>query len=202
MTKSYRYLVSFVLLSVCKSLGLWSGPVTVTTLRQTNFYASIVLILLVREILHQIIRPGDAEDGDRTAKWDPKQALVQQLSHVTANVFLFPPLFFFCGLYYTDLISALSVSFAYYFHIKKQRSFLLIAGLVSLFFRQTNIFWVSIFLGGLEVSRVLRKGQPDVDFPAQPTFSDVISGSWQKSCIYDPPASQASLEGLEVHFLL
>ena len=196
-----RYLVSFILFSACKSLGLWSGPVTTTTLRQTNFYASIVLILLVREILRLIVRPNSIGDGDRTGKGDQKQALVQQLSHITANVFLFPPLFFFCSLYYTDLISALSVLFTYFFYTKKQRIPLVIAGLVSLLFRQTNIFWVSIFLGGLEVSRVLRKGEPGGEFPVQPTFSDVVSRSWQKSCVYDPSVSQAFLEGPESHLL-
>ena len=200
-TVYFRYLVSFVLLSACKSLGLWSGPVTATTLRQTNFYASIVLILLVRELLRLIVRPSSVEDDDRTREGDHKQALVQQRSHVTANVFLFPPLFFFCGLYYTDLTSALSVLFTYYFYIKKRRVFLVVAGLVSLFFRQTNIFWVSIFLGGLEVSRVLRTGQPGVDLPAQPTAWDVISGSWHRSCVYDPLVSQASFEGHKIHFI-
>ncbi len=191
----HRYLVSFVVLSACKSLGILSGPVTATTLRHTNFYASIVFILLVREILSLIVAPNSAEDDDRSEKRDQKQALLQQLSHVTANVFLFPPFFFFCGLYYTDIISALSVLFVYHSYIKKQRLYLIVAGLGSLLFRQTNIFWVSVFLGGLEVSRVLRKGRSGVDFPSQPTLSDVVSGSWQKSCVYDPLVSQASLEG-------
>jgi len=154
-----------------------------------------VLILLVREILRLVVRPNAVENNNRTGKGDQKQALVQQLSHITANIFLFPPLFFFCGLYYTDLISALSVLFAYHFYIKEQKVFLVIAGLVSLLFRQTNIFWVSIFLGGLEVRRVLRKGRSGANFPSQPTFSDVISGSWQRSYVYEPLVSQASVEG-------
>ena len=190
-----RYLVSFIVLSICKSLGIRSGPVTATTLRQTNFYASIVFILLVREILRHLLGSNDVEDDARAKKGAKHQALLQQLSHVTANVFLFPPFFFFCGLYYTDVISALSVLFAYHFHLKKQRIWLVVAGLVSLFFRQTNVFWISVFLGGLEVSRALRKGQPGVDFPSQPTILDIVSGSLQRSCIYDPLVSQASFEG-------
>ena len=194
-----RYLVSFVLLSACKSLGLWSGPVTATTLRQTNFYASIVFILLVREILRLLVGNASAEDDNRAMTEDQKQALQQQASHVAANVFLFPPFFFFCGLYYTDVISALTVLFAYHSFLRKQKLLLVVAGLVSLFFRQTNIFWVSVFLGGLEISRTLRKGQLGVDFPSEPTIHDVVSGSWQKSCIYDPLNSQASFEGHESH---
>lgn len=197
LTSHHRYLVSFVLLSACRSLGIWSGPVTAASLRQTNFYASIVFILLVREILRRVEKEKNVEGAARTGKQDNNQALLQQVSHVTANVFLFPPFFFFCGLYYTDVISALSVLYAYHFYIRKQRMFLIIAGLSSLFFRQTNIFWVSVFLGGLEVSRTLRKGRSGVDFPFQPTFTDIVYGSWQKSCIYDPMVSQASLEGPE-----
>jgi alpha-1,2-glucosyltransferase len=195
LTSHHRYLVSFVLLSACRSLGIWSGPVTAASLRQTNFYASIMFILLAREILRRFEEEKSVEGAARTGKQDKNKALLQQVSHVTANVFLFPPFFFFCGLYYTDVISALSVLFAYHFYIRKQRIFLIIAGLSSLFFRQTNIFWMSVFLGGLEVSRTLRKGRSGVDFPSQPTFTDIVYGSWQKSCVYDPLVSQASLEG-------
>lgn len=160
-----------------------------------------MFILLVREILRRFVEEKNVEDEDRTGKEDENQALLQQVSHVTANVFLFPPFFFFCGLYYTDVISALSVLFAYQFYIKEQRMLLIIAGLSSLLFRQTNIFWVSIFLGGLEVSRTVRNSRSGVDFPSQPTFMDIVYGSWQKSCIYDPMVCQASLEGPRYEFL-
>ena len=71
------------------------------------------------------------------------------MAHTVLNMCLFPALFFFYALYYTDVASTFSVLYAYYCHLKKQKKRLFLAGLVSLWFRQTNIFWVAIFMGGL-----------------------------------------------------
>lgn len=75
--------------------------------------------------------------------------------HTVANLLFFPVLFFFYGLYYTDILSTLSVLMAYLFFLKKQPVWTLIAGLVSLWFRQTNVFWVGLYLGALELRRSL-----------------------------------------------
>ena len=120
---------------------------------------------------------------------------VWELVHTTMNVYLFPPLFFFYGLYYTDVLSALSVLFAYQCYLKRQHDLVILAGLLSLLFRQTNIFWVSIFLGGLALCRIVPKGRSGVQFPSHPTFYDVIEGSWQHAAAYDPLISQACFEG-------
>lgn len=118
-----------------------------------------------------------------------------ELIHTTINVYLFPPLFFFYGLYYTDIFSAVSVLYAYRCHLARQQTSIASAGLLSLLFRQTNIFWVSVFLGGLEVCMRIPKGRPEIEFPSQPTFYDVIEGSWQHASAYDPLISQACFEG-------
>lgn len=118
-----------------------------------------------------------------------------ELSHTMFNICLFPPLFFFTGLFYTDALSATSVLLAYKFYLKRQKKPLVVSALVSLVFRQTNIFWVAVFLGGLEVCRTLRKGRSGIEFPAKATFSDVISGSWRHSCVYDPEIHSAHFEG-------
>ena len=77
------------------------------------------------------------------------------------NVMLFPLFFFFSALYYTDLLSALTVMVSYIFwglgqstvtsSILLCRIMHFLSGLVALATRQTNIFWVAIFLGGLQV---------------------------------------------------
>ncbi|RMD41752.1 hypothetical protein DV735_g3348, partial [Chaetothyriales sp. CBS 134920] len=95
-----------------------------------------------------------------------------------------PLIFFFSGLYYTDLFSALTVVITYSFWSASveaaedtkggfQTLHFMFGGL-SLLARQTNIFWVSVFLGGLQVLRTLKK-------------------SYQGQ-IYDPEISNASLE--------
>jgi alpha-1,2-glucosyltransferase len=81
------------------------------------------------------------------------------------NIMLFPLLFFFSALYYTDLFSALTVMVSYIFWGLGQttvtssmlfyRTMHLLSGLVALTTRQTNIFWVAIFLGGLQVVQTI-----------------------------------------------
>ena len=96
--------------------------------------------------------------------------------HTAVNICLFPPLFFFSGLYYTDILSTCIVLGAYYYFLKdgearrpksedgKADQGLVpmslfrgltgyVIGLAALLMRQTNIFWVAIFMGGMEVVR-------------------------------------------------
>lgn len=119
-----------------------------------------------------------------------------ELNHCVFNICLFPPLFFFYSLYYTDVISALSVLMAYRLHSQSANKAFLLVSLASLSLRQTNIFWVSVFLGGLELCRTLTRGHPGREFPEKPTFFDIMIGSWQHSYIFDPLVGQACLEGL------
>ncbi|KAF2150548.1 glycosyltransferase family 59 protein [Myriangium duriaei CBS 260.36] len=84
--------------------------------------------------------------------------------HVAFNIALFPPLFFFSALYYTDIAAVVSVllcwnsflrSHARAFPTVLQDISTIFWGVISLTFRQTNIFWVSIFPAAiLLVSRI------------------------------------------------
>lgn len=161
-------------------------------LRSINFIAANVLILvLVRSLLRKIrhVSESDRAPGQRRTKqllrWSQ-----HELDHVTLSICLFPPLFFFYGLYYTDVLSAGSVLLAYYFFLHRQTTGLLLAGLSSLLFRQTNIFWIAIFLGGLEVVRSL--GRPLTHPPA---WTEVLGGFSEKVRFYDPLVSEACFEG-------
>lgn len=78
--------------------------------------------------------------------------------HTAVNVALFPPLFFFAALYYTDIAAVVSVLICWNhflrIHATSAPSFIqdvvtILLGLISLTFRQTNIFWVSIFPAGI-----------------------------------------------------
>ncbi|KAK4938000.1 glucosyltransferase [Elasticomyces elasticus] len=82
------------------------------------------------------------------------------------NIVMFPLIFFFSGLYYTDLFSVFSVVLAHIFwsagtsaqgYTKVLHQTLhLGAGLISLASRQTNIFWVAVYLGGLQVIETIK----------------------------------------------
>lgn len=163
------------------------------------FAATLLLIWEVRRILFLIIEEPD-ETGKAVSKHPKVKSRwsIAELNHAAFNICVFPPLFFFYGLYYTDVISAISVLVAYRFHLKSANKSLLVSGIASLFFRQTNIFWVSVFLGGLEVIRSLATGRPGVEFPIKSKLTDVVVGSLQYTCVYDPLVSEARFEGLRL----
>ncbi|OJJ58516.1 hypothetical protein ASPSYDRAFT_89258 [Aspergillus sydowii CBS 593.65] len=118
------------------------------------------------------------------------------LSHTVLNICLFPPLFFFSGLYYTDVLALLLVIEAYNWDLKRTRSrtapletvAFLLFGVVALAFRQTNIFWVSIFFGGLQVVRKLRR----VSNTCESTDVAGIVKAGSKNELYDPIVLDAS----------
>ena len=186
--------------------------------RGTNLLASVVLLYVIWELVAHFSKEDDdghrravtvAVDGveqDRDGGWAnlPRgfsnifNAWFRcgELNHNVTNVWLFPPLFFFYGLYYTDVLSVLSVLLTYLFHLKHRRTWVIACGLVSLAFRQTNVFWVSIYLGAMQVQQVLPRHNDDVKVPIRKSLWDVIESSWREGCVYDPFLSEASLEGM------
>ena len=170
-----------------------------SALRVTNLFGSCLLAWLIRSLLLFTIKELNEDCKEKHESnvqcelcpiWSPSEVI-----HTSINVFLFPPLFFFYGLYYTDVLSAFSVLYAYRYYLAFQPTGVVFVGLMSLLFRQTNIFWVSAFLGGLQLCRTVPKGRPGIEFPSQPTFHDVIEGSWQHASAYDPLINQACFEG-------
>ncbi|KAI4277625.1 MAG: hypothetical protein L6R38_005408 [Xanthoria sp. 2 TBL-2021] len=185
------YLVSLFYLG-CLSLVGFLDQVKVADLRRTNAWAAASFPFICRSVLRGVVTEYDGlQLLDRTL---PYLWSLAEINHTVLNICLFPPLFFFFGLYYTDVWSALSVLITIQYHQKMATKYLVLAGIVSLFFRQTNIFWVAIYLGGLEVARRLRRGRPGVEYVPSATWRAVVFGSWQNLCIYDPLVAQASFE--------
>ena len=115
--------------------------------------------------------------------------------HGALNLILFPPLFFFSALYYTDVPSVLSVV-AVHIAFEMQRPLhVVVLGLVSLLFRQTNIFWVAIYLGGREALRTLRKGRKAEGFSSDSGFIGIAQASWSHRSLHDPYVREAWFEG-------
>jgi alpha-1,2-glucosyltransferase len=104
-------------------------------------------------------------------------------------ILCFPLLFFFSGLYYTDILSTLTVVVTYIFWLASSQAqgvskvtfqlMHLIFGLVSLATRQTNVFWVAVFLGGLQIIETLRN----------------VLG---ENKIHDPPIAEAYFEDFPI----
>jgi alpha-1,2-glucosyltransferase len=103
------------------------------------------------------------------------------------SIVVFPLFFFFSALYYTDVFSTFSVVLTYVFSSAAGQAngrakvtfqiLHLVSGLVALATRQTNIFWVAVYLGGLQVVESVKQ-QAGVNR------------------IHDPPMSEAFFEGL------
>jgi alpha-1,2-glucosyltransferase len=129
--------------------------------------------------------------------------------HTALNICLFPPLFFFSGLYYTDVLSTCVVIAAYYVFLKREQnpgsllgaSGAFVVGILSLFMRQTNIFWVAVFLAGLEWIRAC-EALPLVERSEKETQQD--EKNWFQrtivpySCgeLHDPYLDQSSIIGI------
>ncbi|PYH83405.1 alpha-1,2 glucosyltransferase alg10 [Aspergillus uvarum CBS 121591] len=182
------YLWSYGLCAVLLFLRGSPTELTPEVLRATNVAATAIALPYRLQTLLDRLR--------KTRNTRPSGAW---LSHTVLNICLFPPIFFFSGLYYTDILALLVVVEAYNWDLKrsadgawaplKTAAFILL-GLAALAFRQTNIFWGAIFLGGLQVIRQLRlKSKPC----RSSGLADIARQGWQNE-LYDPLVSEASIE--------
>ena len=175
-----------------------SGRVTVTWLRHLNYHIGVFCLpYLLGQTLPLLADKLDKKHAFASFKLKKKRGWPNiAVGHTVLNICLFPPLFFFYALYYTDISSTLSVLCVFYCYLQGHRKSLVVAGLVSLWFRQTNIFWIAIFMGGLDLVRSLKKGRVGFEYATSPTSLDIFLGSWRHSCIYDESVHQALFAGL------
>ncbi|KAL8949727.1 MAG: hypothetical protein Q9222_004188 [Ikaeria aurantiellina] len=185
------YLVSLTYLGALSLIGFFDY-VSVADLRRTNLGAAALIPYYLRFVLRKVTDKYDSMPLTPQASqllWSEAE-----FSHAVLNMCLFPPLFFFYGLYYTDVCSVLSVLITFYFFERKRKKSMIAAGFASLFFRQTNIFWVAIYLGGQDVIRNLALETPDLTRRRNITRADVVARSWHCQCLYDPTIRNAHLE--------
>jgi alpha-1,2-glucosyltransferase len=125
--------------------------------------------------------------------------------HTAVNICLFPPIFFFSGLYYTDVLSTFIVIKAYEHFLqerwappKSTRGIITyLIGVMALLIRQTNIFWVAVFMGGLELARTFQKKtlvQGSEDSPQNSPFNDFVMSCY-RGAFHDPRLEQADAFG-------
>lgn len=194
------YVWSYIL---CAGLWLLRGSpktIGVDELRSTNLAAAAIILPWRLQTLLDLLRK---ERNTRpSGAW---------LSHTVLNICLFPPLFFFSGLYYTDILALLvvieayiwdikrsdpngskkAVSDALYGHLSLQTLAFVAIGCIALVFRQTNIFWVSVFMGGLQVVRTIRQNTK----PCGRTRPFEIMANGFQAELYDPLVEEADFSG-------
>ena len=148
--------------------------------------------------------------GNRLSHKNPTVVISNYSVHTGINVALMPVLFFFGGLYYTDVASTLTVLLTFWIHLKRlteSRSSndvaLLFFGLLSLNMRQTNIFWVVVYMGGRELISAVRKhrvGQVLVDSSRIYSSMAGLTGHfWQRYAaadVNDPTLDRMTPDGV------
>ncbi|KAI1148284.1 DIE2/ALG10 family-domain-containing protein [Nemania diffusa] len=163
-----------------------------------NLRAFNVFVISCISVLVLVCRSHLAQTHVKTDHGRDREISVRDIV-AGINVAVFPVLFFFSGLYYTDPASTLIVLLAYANHLtrvgQKQPSFLndvysLSLGILALGFRQTNIFWVVVYMGGLEVIYAIKELKPaPVETPKFRNVSEQIGFyAWRYSLgdIHDP----------------
>ena len=178
-----------------------------SALRFTNVLGLTVLAYLALQCRHEIesrlaSRPCAAHSSARP------RTISTYAIHTAVNIALFPLLFFFSGLYYTDVISTAVVVAAFLNHLKRvgrARSSLMsdfmtvFLGIAALSMRQTNVFWVVIWMGGLEAVHAIKTLTPErVDQPFMATLGAQLKfyfGRYSVGDVHDPPLGLAWPDG-------
>ncbi|KAK1836879.1 glycosyltransferase [Podospora conica] len=135
---------------------------TASSLRHTNLLATMAVALVAAQC-RSLLQAQSAKNAN------PAPGAYLSAFHTGLNIALFPVIFFFSGLYYTDVVSTLAVLYAYQSHLLRLgeetpglRSDLDIVacGVFALFMRQTNVFWVVVYMGATEAVHAIRSLKP------------------------------------------
>lgn len=145
----------------------------------------------------------DHQDGKKPKQPSGKQDQTQLIdAHSALNIGLFPPLFFFAALYYTDVLSTMLVLCTYGSRLRSHPKSRSVAGMiltatigfVALWFRQTNIFWVAICPAGLDVIESFKDDREAVVCSDRDSYQ-VLRQSWSGAKIYDCAIQDAGPRG-------
>ncbi|KAH7312421.1 DIE2/ALG10 family-domain-containing protein [Stachybotrys elegans] len=199
------YLISSFPRTLMRSIGAGADNVCdESTLRSLNTVGLLLLSLLAMLCRQQL--EGLLQHGIPLANIGVRS---QYSAHTALNIALFPVLFFFSGLYYTDVMSTVVVMLAFLLHLYRVsgrpnsvRSDISVVflGLSSLLMRQTNVFWSVVFLGGLETAHAVKSLQPErAERPEITTlWGQLKYSAWRYSLgdVHDPPLNLAYIDDM------
>ncbi|KAF3052505.1 glucosyltransferase [Didymella keratinophila] len=159
----------------------------------------------------EALHPKPSEDSLEEHVWTEKDQTPFTTALTAFNVASFPPLFFFGAMYYTDVMSTAAVLISYGAFLeraaKPQKSilddlFTVFIGVVALFFRQTNIFWVAVFPAGLTVIETLRENGRTTSSAIKQGYVAVMQEAWFKGTIRDRALRDGGLAVSDAFVLL
>jgi alpha-1,2-glucosyltransferase len=173
-------------------------------LRSVNLVATTVLIPWKALNIRRSIVSRRPRGKERTDSLEESFALSEW---ITANIALFPPLFFFSALFYTDLWSVFwvlqTIETSLAPEIDSERGFartskIVAFGVISLWFRQTNVFWVALFTAGMDTTRALKTidARPLTRQLGGHDWLEIFTISWNERKVYDPPIEDADFQGI------
>jgi alpha-1,2-glucosyltransferase len=198
---AYRYLVAklFEPLFGCDTSTLrWLNAVALCMVCPLSYW-----ILRMKRTPDKQAQQG-SEKGKAIEQLETDDRTLALDLHSALNISLFPPLFFFSALFYTDVMSTLAALLSYSVFLRKKTATgdafdsiaTIFLGIVALFFRQTNIFWVAVFPAGLTVIEALKVNEPLSGGQAEKGTLEILQESWSQSIIYDCPVEDAGVEGM------
>jgi alpha-1,2-glucosyltransferase len=164
----------------------------VSSLRFHNVLALVFLLSYAIDCRGLITLAWKRDRNEPVRRWiRDARPLSADMLHTGANIALFPLLFFFSGLYYTDVLSTAVVLGMYRLFLERKGArtnsaaglvWLHPVGLVALTMRQTNIFWVAVFMGALELVRTIKANKVDIATgkPAPRALKDVAIEKFQQ----------------------
>jgi alpha-1,2-glucosyltransferase len=178
----------------------------------TNMIGLLFLLIVAYSCRLIIITPKRAASTKTNTNPDSSAAkgVNWHALHTAVNITLFPPLFFFSGLYYTDVLSTCLVLLTYrhFLHTQDTRPKIGLVqpptcqvfkqgfkrgvglyslGIFALLMRQTNIFWVAVFLAGQDIVSAFHAHQPPTDIDTEPGVAhDAIVKACGRGAIRDP----------------
>ena len=170
----------------------------VYNLRLCNVFALVATMAYASDCRALISRGCQQEPKDK--REEPEKFLPKAM-HTALNISLFSPLFFFSGLFYTDVLSTCVVLRMYRLFLQRKGSlWLYVAGILALTMRQTNIFWVAVFMSGLEVVRTIKSIEPvQTEQASKPqNWQEIAMSEFQRYSrgeIHDIPLYDAELQG-------
>lgn len=178
----------------------------------TNWLAIIFLAFVALQC-RRLLEARLAERASEGQQTRPPYALSVYAVHTGVNIALFPLLFFFSALYYTDVFSTLAVLVAFWNHLErvgglegarrswggwKSDALVILLGIGSLLMRQTNVFWVGLFMGGLEAVHAVKSMRPPPTKPGRFDYQTLIRfylSRYSQGDVHDPPLNEAGIEG-------
>lgn len=182
----------------------------IASLRALNVGALCLICPLCYGILRVLRMQAFRTRSDADRSGANKRALTEADAsvaidaHSALSIALFPPLFFFSALFYTDVMSTLAVLLSYSVYLKKSTAagsifdnvIAVLIGIIALLFRQTNIFWVAVFPAGLTVIETLQAVAGPSTTLRPTTFVGVMNRSWTEGYIHDRTVDSANFGGL------